>query len=88
MSVKDDIFLDHIDDLKTHEGFNVVREHIENEQKRRDERIVLQQLLDRETQFERGYRAGLQFALDAPLQVREQRVEEIKKGEQPKKGRK
>ncbi|MGA9767925.1 MAG: hypothetical protein WBV94_02725 [Blastocatellia bacterium] len=82
----DDIFLEHIEDLKTHEGFNVVREHIEEEQKRKAIAIVTQQTEDHETQFNRGFWAGLRFALNAPAQIYEQRVAEIG-GEEPKKGK-
>jgi hypothetical protein len=81
----DDVFLDHINDLKTHEGYKIIERHIETEQKRTALAIITQKLDDRETQYRRGFWYGLKFALDAAKQVRELRVAEI---ESDKKGNK
>lgn len=86
-SAKDDIFLEHLDDLKTHEGHRIVRAHIEAQRERTINEVAGQRLEPLDTEYKRGYLAGVNFCLEAPNQVRQQRIEDIQSGEPQKKGR-
>lgn len=79
----DDVFLDHLDDLKTHEGYNVVLRHIGQERERVINEVAGQRLDISETDYKRGFLAGLNFCLEARNQVYDQRMADL---EQPKKG--
>lgn len=85
-SKNDDIFLDFLDDLKTHEGQQIVRRHIEQERERTINEVAGKRLEPLDTEYKRGFLAGLNFCLEAPNQVYQLRVTEIE-SDQPKKGK-
>jgi hypothetical protein len=80
----DDVWLDHLDDLKTHEGYNLVRLHIEQERARTMNEVAGQKLDLYDTAEKRGFLQGLNFCLEARKQVYDQRLADL---EQPKKGK-